>query len=316
MTATADLLKVYFEPIEELLRDGAVTNIHVNAWDEVFFDKRGATHRYGGSWRDEEELANAIHTLAASLQQDIDPRRPLLDARLPDGTRINAVLPPVSERPCLSIRVFPETALTGEDLVSFRALRVDMLEFLREQTRKRANILISGCVDSGKTTLLKVLCGEIPPEIRLLVIEDTAELRLSREQHPNMVCLEAASRDSDVDMRTLIVNSLRMSPGAMVLGELREASAAAALRTALNTGLRGVMTTLHANDCADTMIRLTDLVSEATPNTGWEIVAKALRGNIDFVVSCTNTPGRGRYVREIAQFRSERPEPEILYLAE
>ena len=99
MTATADLLKVYFEPIEELLRDGAVTNIHVNAWDEVFFDKRGATHRYGGSWRDEEELANAIHTLAASLQQDIDPRRPLLDARLPDGTRINAVLPPVSERP-------------------------------------------------------------------------------------------------------------------------------------------------------------------------------------------------------------------------
>jgi len=313
------LLQHYFKPIEDLLNLDGVTNIFVNRYDDIRYEAGGLRLKYDGGWQNDHALINAIHTLARSLRQTIDPNEPLLDARLPGGARINAVLPPVVQHACLSVRVFPKTSITGEQLVSWNSLPANMLQYLETAVKNQKNILISGCVDSGKTTLLKVLIDYIPASHRLVVIEDTTEININPEKHPDFVQMEAAQRRGageaalNVPMHKLIKNSLRMSPAALVLGEVRDADSALALRILMNTGLRGILGTIHANDCEDTLIRIQDLVAERSPNTAYEIIAANLRRNIDIVVNCTHIQGVGRRVAEIAEL--EKGEIVIKYKA-
>lgn len=299
-SALEELLACYFSPIDEL-RKMNPSNIFINSHDRIFYEFRGEKKRWKGStWNSDRELEQSINMLANSLDQTIDPKRPILDARMKDGSRINAVLPPITQSPSIAIRLFPKKSLTPEDLEKSGSLSAEQYQFLSDQVRSSKNILISGCTDAGKTTLLKMLAAHIPPKRRLLVLEDTAELNLSLENHPNMIALEAAHRqDSPVTMSSLVINSLRMSPDALLLGELRDSATANALRTVLNTGLRGIMTTLHANTAAETLVRLHDLVAEETPNVSYDTLAKNINRNIDLIVSLTKTEKRGRHVREI-----------------
>lgn len=299
-SALEQLLERYFSPLDEL-RELGPSNIFINSFDTIFYEYRGKKTRWTGStWNDDQELFRAIHMLANSLNQAIDPKRPILDARLADGSRVNALLPPITESPSIALRLFPRTALTPQDLEKSKSLSPDQYAFLSLQVKHEKNILISGCTDSGKTTLLKMLAAHIPASRRLLVLEDTAELNLPAENHPNMIAMEAARRDGGlVTMSSLVINTLRMSPDALILGELRDSATAAALRTVLNTGIRGIMTTLHANTARETLVRVHDLIAEESPNVSYETLARNINRNIDVVVSLTKTEERGRHVREI-----------------
>lgn len=302
------LLSYYLRPIEKLLSMKGVTNIFVNRFDTIYYEKGGRRLRWDQCWGSESELISSIQTLARNLRQPMSEDEPLLDARLSDGSRVNAILPPVSKDASMSVRVFPLTAITGEQLVEWGALTPPLLSYLYQSVKQQRNILVSGCVDSGKTTLLKILIDQIPAEYRLVVIEDTTEIRIDPSKHIDFVQLEAAHRSAKpgvapVGMDRLIKNALRMSPAALVLGEVRDADAACALRILMNTGLRGILATLHANDAEDTLIRLQDLVAERSQNTSYGIIAENLRRNIDVVVNCTHRQGYGRMVSEVAEIR-------------
>ena len=314
---TAESLLIhYLKPIEDLLQLEGVTNIFVNRFDDIRYEMRGERLKWEGGWNNDSALIASIHTLARSLNQPIDEYEPLLDARLPSGSRINAVIPPVVQYACMSIRVFPNSSITGEQLVGWNAIDADMLGYLKTCVQAQKNIIISGCVDSGKTTLLKILIDYIPKHHRLVVIEDTTEIRIDPEKHIDYVQREAAQRKNNnqvqlVGMDRLIKNSLRMSPAALVLGEVRDPESAAALRILMNTGIRGILATIHANDCEDTLIRLQDLAAERAPNTAYGIIATNLRRNIDVVVNCTHIQDVGRRVAEIAEVKGS--EVNVLY---
>ncbi len=298
-SALEQLLTSYFSPIDPIREKGA-SNIFINGHDTIFFEIAGNTELWSGpGWSSNLSLTDAIHMLANSLEQPLSKQLPLLDARLHDGSRVNAVLPPISNVPCVSLRLFPRKSLTAAELIKSGTFTRTQCEYLYRSVHNRCNILVSGCTDSGKTTLIKLLSAQIPITSRLLVLEDTAELNLPVAQHPNMIALEAAHRDSQVTMDSLVINSLRMAPQALILGELRDAPTANAFRTVLNTGLRGILTTMHANNCRETLTRLHDLVAEQNPNIRYETLRENINRNIDIVVSMTKTEGRGRHVREI-----------------
>lgn len=309
-SASIQLLNHYFQPIAPLLSMEGVTNIFVNRYDLIYYESQGRRHTWDSAWKNEGELISAIHTLSRSLRQPLDESEPLLDARLDGGSRVNAVLPPVGEYASMSIRVFPETAISGDQLVSWGAMTQEMLDYLQSQVSRQSNLVISGCVDSGKTTLMKILIDSIPSDHRLVIIEDTKEIQVSSERHPDYIQLEAPQRRDSLGVRRvtmgrLIKNALRMSPAALVLGEVRDSEAATALRDLMNTGIRGILATLHANDAEDTLIRLQNLVSETSPNTSYQIVSANLRRNIHVVVNCTHEQGHGRRISEIAELSGE-----------
>ena len=316
MTAGASILEQllasYFSPIDPI-REAGASNIFINGHDSIFYERRGITREWDGTgWKNEFSLTEAIHMLANSLNQPIAKDYPMLDARLPDGSRVNAVLPPVTQRPCISLRLFPRKTLGSDALIASSSITREQIDFLALSVRASRNVLVSGCTDSGKTTLIKLLSDYIPPSRRLIVLEDTAELNLSPELHPNIISLEAADRDSRVTMDSLVINSLRMSPQALILGELRDAPTANAFRTVLNTGLRGILATMHANNCHETLTRLHDLVAEQTPNIRYETLRENINRNIDIVVSMTKTESRGRHVREIIH-RDEETQDFVLF---
>ena len=304
-SALEELLALYFAPLDDL-RDLGPSNIFINSCDTIFYEFRGKKTRWEGStWNSDHQLAKAIKLLANSLKQPINPQRPILDARLSDGSRVNAILPPITPSPTIALRLFPRIPLTAADLEESGSLSPTQYKFLSEQVRAGKNMLISGCTDAGKTTLLKMLAAHIPSTRRLLVLEDTAELNLSEENHPNMIAMEAARRDGDlVTMSSLVINTMRMSPDALILGELRDAPTAAALRTVLNTGVTGIMSTLHANTARETLVRVHDLIAQDSPNVSYDILARNINRNIDVVVSLAKNESRGRHVQEIIYRKS------------
>ncbi len=250
-----------YGPIEPLLRDSTVSDILVNTSKRVYVERKGKLERTPVVFQSNDHLLRIIEKIATSVGRRVDESSPMVDARLPDGSRVNAIIPPLAiDGPILSIRKFSVDPLTMHDLLSFKSLTPPMAEFIASAVRARVNILISGGTGSGKTTLLNVASGYIPENERIITIEDSAELQL---QQPHVVRLETRPPNiegkGEVKQRDLVRNALRMRPDRIVVGEVRGAEALDMLQ-AMNTGHDGSLTTIHANSARDALTRLEHMV--------------------------------------------------------
>jgi pilus assembly protein CpaF len=264
-------------PLETLLRDPSISDILVNGPHEVFIERRGRLEETAVRFRDADHLLLIIDRIVSRIGRRIDDTSPMVDARLPDGSRVNAIIPPLSLRgPALSIRRFGTTPLGLEDLLQFRAFTPEMALLMEAAIKARLNVIISGGTGSGKTTLLNTLSGFIGNGERIVTIEDAAELQL-KQRHVVQLETRPASVDGkgEVSMRDLVRNALRMRPDRIVIGECRGPEALDMLQ-AMNSGHEGSMTTVHANSPRDALSRLETMLMMA----GFEIPLKALRRQI------------------------------------
>ena len=264
-------------PLEVILKDPEISEIMVNGPDDVYVERQGRIHRYPAKFDNADHLMQIIDRIVSSIGRRVDESSPMVDARLKDGSRVNVIIPPLAlQGPTLTIRRFSKDPYTVEDLINFGTLTSDMAAFIRACVRARFNVLISGGTGSGKTTTLNVLSGWIPEDERIITIEDAAELQL-RQDH--VVTLE--SRPSNIEgrgrvsIRDLVINSLRMRPDRIVVGECRGGEALDMLQ-AMNTGHDGSLTTVHANSPADALTRLETMTLMA----GTDLPSRAIREQI------------------------------------
>ncbi len=261
-------------PLQPLLEDSTVTEIMVNQPAKVYVERDGRLEQSGVRFRDEDHLRHTIDRIVAPLGRRIDEASPMVDARLPDGSRVNAILPPLAlEGPALTIRKFSRQPFTLERLVGLGTISQAMADFLFESVQEKVSILISGGTGAGKTSTLNALGRCIPHEERLITIEDAAELQLNR---PHRVALEARPPNlegkGEVTIRSLVRNALRMRPDRIIVGEVRGGEAFDMLQ-AMNTGHHGSLTTLHANSPRDALTRLESMVLMA----GYDLPLAAIR---------------------------------------
>ncbi len=291
-----------FGPLEVLLRDSSVTEILVNGPHKVFIERDGVLHHTDLRFIDAHHVERVMQRILAPLGRRLDESSPMVDARMPDGSRVNAIIPPIAlDGPCLSIRKFRKDMFKSADLVAMQTIDQPIFEFFEEAVRKRCNILVSGGTGTGKTTLLNILSQLITPHERLVTIEDVAELQLS---HPHVVRLETrppnAEGHGEVRSSDLIRNALRMRPDRIILGEIRGVEVLDVL-TAMNTGHDGSMSTVHANNAQDALLRLETLVGL----TGRQVAEKTLRQMIcaalDVVIQLTRMPDGRRCVSEVVE---------------
>lgn len=266
-----------YGPIEPLLKDDTVSEIMVNGPRQVYVERNGKLELTDITFQDDDHVMRVIDRIVSPLGRRIDESSPMVDARLPDGSRINAVIPPISlVGPTLTIRKFARDPLTAEDLVRFGTMSEEMVTFLKACVEARLNIVVSGGTGSGKTTTLNVLSSFIPPDERIVTIENAAELQL-RQDH--VVTLESRPPNiegrGEITIRDLVVNALRMRPDRIVVGECRSGEALDMLQ-AMNTGHDGSMTTVHSNSPRDTLARLETMCLMA----GVELPVRAIREQI------------------------------------
>ena len=266
-----------FGPLEPLLRDKTISDILVNTHKHVYVERRGRLESVPAAFQDDQHLLRVIDRIVSGVGRRIDDSSPMVDARLPDGSRVNAIIPPLAvDGPLLSIRRFPADRLKADDLVGFKALAPNWLEFLRHCVNARLNCLVSGGTGAGKTTLLNVLSSFISDRERIVTIEDAAELQLHQvhvarlETRPPNVEGKGAVRQ-----RQLVVNALRMRPDRIIVGEVRGEEALDMLQ-AMNTGHDGSLTTVHANTPRDALARLETMIAMANVN----LPDKAMRSQI------------------------------------
>ncbi|WP_282611024.1 CpaF family protein [Pelagibius sp. Alg239-R121] len=300
-----DLLTHYSDPIAVYLEDPDVTDILVNRFDEIWIEKNGELSKTTSQWRDEMELESFIDIIANSLGQDADEAgKQILDARLPNGTRVNAVLPPIAVKGrCLSIRPFPKRKFTMDDLLERRMLADAECDILQKAVLDRKNILVAGGTGSGKTTVLRAVCSFIDPAERVITVEDTAEGLVDR---PHVVSFEAAKRlggdhGDTVTMGRLIENALRQRPDRIIVGEVRSPEAATALVDAINTGHAGCISTIHANSASDALVRLETLYARHAPNLSLELIRRLICSNVDLLIHVKREIKGFRKVREIVE---------------
>jgi pilus assembly protein CpaF len=266
-----------YGPIEPLLKDNTVTEIMVNGPKQVWVERNGKLEKTAIEFDDDDHVMRIIDRIVSPLGRRIDESSPMVDARLPDGSRINAVIPPISlVGPCLTIRKFSRDPLTVDDLIRFGTMTPEIAQFLKACVNARLNIVVSGGTGSGKTTLLNVLSSFIPSDERIVTIENAAELQL-RQEH--VVTLESRPPNiegkGEVTIRDLVINALRMRPDRIVVGECRGGEALDMLQ-AMNTGHDGSMTTVHSNSPRDTLHRLETMVLMA----GMDLPVRAIREQI------------------------------------
>ncbi len=299
-----ELVRHYLKPIKDYFTMDGVTGIFVNRFDSVFIMRRGEFEAVDARWMSEFHFVTAIEQIANALGQEVHAlERPLLDARLDDGSRINAVLAPTGVAGSnMSVRLFPKTRFTADALMQAGSFNSDMCQYLRLAMLNRFNMIVSGGTGSGKTTLLNAVSNFIPDGDRIVSIEDTAELQLNSS---HWVALEAPHRFvKDVEpltMSRLVKNALRMEPQRLIVGEVRDGLAAEALLTAANTGHSGILSTIHANSALDTIDRLTNLAAAGFSAIPYEHVQRQVRNNLDVIVHAQKTPRHGRRLTEIAQ---------------
>ncbi len=291
-----------FGPLETFLKDADISDILVNRADQIYVEVKGKLHKSDVTFQDDAHLLRIIDRIVSRVGRRIDESSPMVDARLPDGSRVNAIIPPLAlDGPCLSIRRFGSSPLTAEKLIAHQALTPAMLEFLRCCVVARLNVLISGGTGAGKTTLLNVLSGYIPENERVVTIEDAAELQLKQE---HVVRLETRPPNVEgkgaVRQRQLVANSLRMRPDRIVMGECRGEEAIDMLQ-AMNTGHDGSLTTIHANTPRDALGRLETMVSMANLNLPERAIRQQIASALNLVVQLSRLSDGTRKLLSIAE---------------
>jgi pilus assembly protein CpaF len=291
-----------FGPLEPLLKDLTISDILVNRKDLVYVERNGVLEKIDVKFRDDRHLLQIIDRIVGGVGRRVDESSPMVDARLPDGSRVNAIIPPLAlDGAALSIRRFGASPLTAERLVELKSVSREMLEVLSAAVRARISILISGGTGAGKTTFLNMLSKYIPETERLVTIEDAAELQIQQE---NVVRLETRPPNVEgtgaVRQRQLLINSLRMRPDRIIIGEVRGEEAFDMLQ-AMNTGHEGSMTTIHANTCRDALSRLESMVAMANFNLPEKAVRQQIASAIAIVVQISRLSDGTRRVVNIAE---------------
>jgi pilus assembly protein CpaF len=304
-----------YGPIQPLLDDLTISEVMVLGARQVYIERDGTLRDTGITFEDDDHVLRIINRMVHPLGRRVDPDNPMVDARLPDGSRINVVIPPVSiDGPCITIRKFLPSKLTMAQLIAMGSLTDHMAEFLRACVVARLNVLITGNTSSGKTTLLNVLTSFIPNEERILTIEDAAELQLHQRY---IVRLETKSPSVDgtgaVTTRDLVRNSLRMRPDRIIVGEVRGGEALDMLQ-AMNTGHDGSLTTLHANSPRDAIARLETMALMAGLEMPLLALRKQIAAAIDLIVHQSRLPDGARKTTQITEV--ERMEGEVVTLTD
>lgn len=298
-----------FGPLQELIYRPDITEIMVNGPKSVFVEKSGKLTSTDVQFYDDTDLLQTINKIVSAVGRHIDESSPMVDARLPDGSRVNAIIPPLSlNGPVLTIRKFSRVPFTLDRLVEMRTISADLARTLESLVKNRKNILIVGGTGSGKTSTLNALTKAVPTDQRLITIEDLAELQL---QHPNVVGLEArppsGEGHGEVTIRTLLRNALRMRPDRIIIGEIRGAEALDMLQ-AMNTGHDGSLTTIHANAALEGLIRLETLAITADANLPLKAIRQQIRHAIDVIVFQQRTADGTRKIRSVSTLAAEADE--------
>ncbi len=291
-----------FGPIQPLLEDPAISEVMVNGPEKVYIERDGKLSRTNVKFENDSHVLRVIDRIILPLGRSIDTDKPTVDARLPDGSRVNAVIPPVAiDGPSITIRKFMNDKLSVEQLIEFNSITHKMAEFLRACVIARLNIVISGGTGSGKTTLLNVLSSYIPEDERIVTIEDAAELKLMQE---HVVRLETKPPNVDgvgrVGIRDLVRNSLRMRPDRIVVGEVRGGEALDMLQ-AMNTGHDGSLTTLHANSPRDALSRLETMALMSGLDMPLKVIREQIASAVDLIVQQSRLKDGSRKVTSITE---------------
>jgi len=289
-------------PLEPLLKDPTISDILINRYDRVYVERAGKLESTGLSFKDNQHLMQIIDRIVSRVGRRVDESSPMVDARLLDGSRVNAIIPPLAvDGPCLSIRRFSRDPITARNMIENKTLTEPMLELLSSMVKGRLNILISGGTGAGKTTLLNVLSGYIPNTERIVTIEDAAELQL-RQEH--IVRLETRPPNIEgkgaVRQRQLVINSLRMRPDRIIVGEVRGEEAFDMLQ-AMNTGHEGSLTTVHANSQRDALARIESMFSMANLNIPERAVRSQIASAIHAVVQIARLVDGTRKVSAVCE---------------
>jgi len=302
-------------PLDPLLRDPTITEIMVNGPKNIYVERNGKIERVRAAFESEEHLMRIIERIVAPLGRRIDESVPYQDARLPDGSRVNAIIPPLSlVGPVLTIRKFFKIPLTAERLVELGSISPEAMELLKACVQARLNIIVSGGTGTGKTTLLNVLSGFIPNDERIITIENAAELQLQQE---HVVTLESRPPNiegrGEVTIRDLVINSLRMRPDRIVVGECRGPEAFDMLQ-AMNTGHEGSMTTIHANTPRDALARLENMILMAGMDLPHRAIREQIASALDVIVQLERMRDGTRKVVSITEI--EGMEGDVIVMAE
>jgi pilus assembly protein CpaF len=300
----AELLDEVFGlgPLEPLLADPKISDILVNDRNHVFIERGGILERVETSFRDDRHLLQIIDRIVSRVGRRVDESSPMVDARLPDGSRVNAIIPPLAlDGPALSIRRFGTGPLAANQLVALKSISAEMMEMLAAAVRARISILVSGGTGAGKTTFLNILSQYIPKTERLVTIEDAAELQLAQS---NIVRLETRPPNVEgqgaIRQRQLLINSLRMRPDRIIIGEVRGEEAFDMLQ-AMNTGHEGSMTTIHANTPRDALSRLESMVAMTNFNLPEKTVRQQMASAITIIVQVSRMSDGSRKVVSISE---------------
>jgi pilus assembly protein CpaF len=289
-------------PLEPLLADATITDILVNTSKQVYVERRGMLERTAVQFRDDAHLMGIIDRIVSAIGRRVDESSPMVDARLADGSRVNAIIPPLAvDGPCLSIRRFGRDRLLADDLIANNTLTPQMLELLQGCVKARLNVLISGGTGAGKTTFLNVLSSYISNRERIVTIEDAAELQLHQD---HVVRLETRPPNIEgkgaIYQRQLVINSLRMRPDRIIVGEVRGEEALDMLQ-AMNTGHDGSLTTIHANTPRDALSRLETMVAMASLNIPENAIRRQMASAIDVVIQVSRMSDGTRKIVSVAE---------------
>jgi pilus assembly protein CpaF len=291
-----------YGPLEPLLRDGDLSEVMVNSFDSIYIERKGKLVKTDFQFADEAHLRRTIDKIVSKIGRRVDETSPMVDARLPDGSRVNAIIPPLAlDGSKLTIRKFSEDPYTIEDLISFNSISRQGADLLQACVKGRLNILVSGGTGSGKTTTLNVLSSFIPSDERIVTIEDAAELRLHQDH-----VLRLESRPSNIEgkgavtIRDLVKNSLRMRPDRIVVGEIRDAAALDMLQ-AMNTGHDGSISTLHANTPRDALSRLETMVLMAGMDLPMRAIREQVASAVDLIIQQTRLKDGTRRITAITE---------------
>ena len=300
----SDLLDEVFGlgPLEPLLRDPTISDILVNNKDVIYVERRGILEKTVAKFRDDLHLMQVIDRIVSRVGRRVDESSPMVDARLPDGSRVNAIIPPLAiDGPCMSIRRFGSGPIAPESLVKLKSISNEMMQVLAAAVKAKISILISGGTGAGKTTFMNILSGFIPETERIVTIEDAAELQL---KHQDVVRLETRPPNVEglggVRQRQLLINSLRMRPDRIIIGEVRGDEAFDMLQ-AMNTGHEGSMTTIHANTSRDALSRLESMVAMASVNMPERSVRQQIASAVSIVVQVSRMSDGTRKVVAISE---------------